>query len=299
MRSKRILLFALLVTVTLNSAQPVAAQVQFPMISIPSVYADADSRAEYLVTHYWERFDFKNSILVGSSVAEQGFVDFVSVLPLTDYATACRGIKSMLDKAKTDAATYERFVELGDKYLYDPNSPVRNDEYYIPVAEHALACPLIDNDMKIRYRSQLSFAKLNRPGHKATDFTYTLATGKQGRMWNINADYTLLFFYNPGCPNCAQIKQLLRTSQVVESMHRAGRLTVLAVYPDADLTEWRNGLSDNPSWWISSYDKGTVITERELYDLKAIPTLYLLDSQKIVLLKDPQPEAVIGYLEQL
>ena len=38
---------------------------------------------------------------------------------------------------------------------------------------------------------------------------------------------------------------------------------------------------------------------RNLYDLKAIPTLYLLDGDKRVVLKDPTPENLIGLLEML
>ena len=37
-----------------------------------------------------------------------------------------------------------------------------------------------------------------------------------------------------------------------------------------------------------------MIKEKNLYDLKAIPTLYLLDKNKKVLLKD----AVVGQIEQ-
>ncbi len=38
--------------------------------------------------------------------------------------------------------------------------------------------------------------------------------------------------------------------------------------------------------WINGYDKELTVLERELYDLKAMPTLYLLDKDKKVLLKD-------------
>ena len=41
-----------------------------------------------------------------------------------------------------------------------------------------------------------------------------------------------------------------------------------------------------PAGWINGYDNGMVITEKRLYNLSAIPSLYLLDSQKRVLIKD-------------
>jgi len=38
--------------------------------------------------------------------------------------------------------------------------------------------------------------------------------------------------------------------------------------------------------WTNGYDKELVIKNKNLYDLRAIPTLYLLDKNKTVLLKD-------------
>jgi len=72
----------------------------------------------------------------------------------------------------------------------------------------------------------------------------------------------------------------------------------LSVYPDEDLAIWKQNQSEIPSSWINSYDKG-VIKKQELYDLKAIPTLYLLDKSKMVLLKDVRFEDVEHFLFQV
>lgn len=64
-------------------------------------------------------------------------------------------------------------------------------------------------------------------------------------------------------------------------------LTVLSIYPDANVDEWRKALPTLPQkHWINSYDDGEHIINKRLYDLKAIPTLYLLDKDKKVVLKD-------------
>ena len=65
-----------------------------------------------------------------------------------------------------------------------------------------------------------------------------------------------------------------------------GKVKVLAVYPDEDMKAWRDYLPHFPSAWINAYDADLKIKSAELYDLKAIPTLYLLDSNKTVMLRD-------------
>ena len=72
-----------------------------------------------------------------------------------------------------------------------------------------------------------------------------------------------------------------------------GRVEVLNVYPDTDLNAWRDYLSELPTEWINSYDQGTILTNEHLYNLSAIPSLYLLDSTKRVLVKDGTDVAMI------
>ena len=66
--------------------------------------------------------------------------------------------------------------------------------------------------------------------------------------------------------------------------------------PDEELDEWRKHLNEFPKEWINGYDKKFAIKEQQLYDLKAIPTLYLLNKEKTVLLKDAPAQAIEEYL---
>lgn len=58
-------------------------------------------------------------------------------------------------------------------------------------------------------------------------------------------------------------------------------------------------LSDMPDNWVNAYDEKLQISNEELYDLKAMPTLYLLDKEKKVLLKDAELKDIVLFLESL
>ena len=53
-----------------------------------------------------------------------------------------------------------------------------------------------------------------------------------------------------------------------------------------------------PAGWINSYDSTVSLKNDEIYDLKAIPTLYLLDKDKKVVLKDVTFNQVEYYLRR-
>jgi thioredoxin-related protein len=136
------------------------------------------------------------------------------------------------------------------------------------------------------YEYDLEIARQNRIGRTANDFTYTLASGRTATLHNIKADYTLIFISNPGCPMCREVKEQITTSPMLQELIERKELKVLVIYPDTDLEAWREHLQDYPVSWINGYDADQRIEKERLYDLKAIPALYLLDKQKRVMAKD-------------
>lgn len=270
----------------------------FQLPEIPSVMVNSEERTKYLVIHYWDHFDFQDSTLLHlPEVSEQALANYLQILLYVDQPTQQKAINSMLRKAQAGSPAMLSYIAgLYEKYLYDPNSPVRNEELYIPVLEYLLHSDALEEVTKIRPRHQLEIAKKNRPGNKATDFIYTLPSGKTGRLAGITATYTLLIFYNPDCPECKHTVEQLSASPLIRTLLKEKKLQILAVYPDADLTLWRNKLSEIPSTWIAAYDAGQKITHQNLYNLNAIPTLYLLDQNKKVILKDAPWQAIEAYL---
>ena len=256
-----------------------------------------------MIAHFWDDFDFE----VGERIIEYDTIDilnamgeYVSYIPPRDADSLMR---SLIFRASQSKPVLEFFTMIAEVVLHDPNSPLRNDEYYIPVLESMLESPLLDEYERIAPEYDLDLARKNRIGTPANDFVYTLADGSQHRMHDIEANYTILMFSNPGCPMCREIMEEITSSPLLNLLTEHGDLRTLSLYPDEDLEAWREHFKDMPTSWIRAYDKGMKITVERLYNLSAIPSLYLLDNQKIVIIKDgtsvAQIENTIAYLESL
>lgn len=285
-----------------KSANGAATELSFPTISIPEMLP-AEERAKFLAEHYWDKFDFSDTTFCNKpDITEQAYANYLDILRYVDPTVAQQSAAQLIKRAEVDSTMFDYFVMLSDKYLYDPNSPFRNDELLIPTLECIVASPLLDEAEKIRPQSQLDMAQKNRIGQKANDFRYTLHDGRTGRMYSIEADYLLIFINNPDCPACKEIREQICASPMLSEMIERGVMKVLAIYPDEDITAWLNYRHNIPASWINSYDKQLRMRDEELYDLKAIPSLYLLDAEKRVMLKDcnlvPQIEEAIFYAEQ-
>ncbi|WP_018668365.1 DUF5106 domain-containing protein [Bacteroides gallinarum] len=271
----------------------------FVLPEIPAMLNSPELRADYLAKHYWDNVNFADTNYIHHpEVTEQAWVNFIEILRLTSSSTSDTALKKLFAQAEKEKKCYMYLTSLADKYLYDPNSPMRNEELYISVLDAILKSPAMSDTDKIRPQARRKLAQKNRIGTKALDFIYMLANGKQSSLYNVKAPYTLLFINNPGCNACSETIEALKSSPSICRATAQKSLKILSIYPDADLVEWKRHLSDFPKEWINGYDKKQTIEQQNLYDLKAIPTLYLLDKDKTVLLKDATSAEIEEYLKK-
>lgn len=266
--------------------------------AIPQMMTDPQQRAFYYVKHYWDEYSLADTAFIHSADTEQLFADFVDALKYVSPQESGTALRNMMTLMEADSTAYAHFCSLSEKYLYDPNSPMRNEGYYIPVLEQMLASHRLTETEKTRPADRLKQSHKNRPGMAAADFTYVmpLSMDKVQRMSDVKADYTLLFFYDPDCSNCREYEGVLAQIPGFIELQDKGVLRVLAVYPDEDRDEWLLKSSHMPKGWIVGWNKQGDIRSKQLYDIRATPTLYLLDKQKKVILKDAPLEGVIQYL---
>ena len=268
---------------------------QFVLPEIPTVLTDTGEKQLYLCQHYWDNFDFTDTALISQpEITEQAWVDYLAILSHIPFDKAENSLATLLNATSVNTPMFLHFIELSEKYLYDPNSPYRNEDYYILILKYIVSSPRIAEPNKIRPQYQLETVLKNRPGEAASNFVYTLPNGRTGKLYEIIADYTILFFNNPDCHDCLRVKEFITASPIF-SLKR-DKLAILAVYPDANIPLWK--AAAYPPDIINSYDAGRVISKKQLYDLKVIPVLYLLDKDKKVILKDVPVERIEQYLKQ-
>lgn len=263
---------------------------------IPVMMTDPQERAAYYVQHYWDGYSLADTVYLHSGDTEQLYADFIDALQHAAPEEYPSALRTMMTHMEADSTAYAHFCRLSEKYLYDANSPMRNEDYYIPVLEQMLQSPRLTELDKLRPADRLKQARKNRPGMVAADFTYVTPKGETHRLSQLQADYILLFFYDPDCSNCSESEHILASIPFFLDMQNSGKLRVLAVYADENKDEWLQKSSAMPAGWIVGWNRQGDIRGKQLYEIRATPTLYLLDRQKKVILKDASLERVVQYL---
>lgn len=256
----------------------------------------AQQQRRQLIDGYWDNFDFNADTAVIAYDTLDIFYAMADYVQLIEPERADSLMEALMHRAESSRPVLDYFANICRMVLHDPNSPLRNDEYYIPVLKVLSVSPLMDEYDRLAPAYDLELALKNRIGKEANDITYTLANGRRGRLHDIEADYTLLMFNNPDCAMCSQLISDIESSPMLNEYLENGRLSIVAIYPDADIEAWRNYQSSMPVGWISGYDAGQIISRDRLYDLKAIPSLYLLDSDKRVMIKDGSDVVLVEHV---
>lgn len=286
----------------------------FPMFQVPTMYTTNEDRLAYAAEHYWDPFLstastwFCDSLTINgvpSTEVEDHFATYVAMLEQADIDVARKGAAALFRKVEakqmsdTLSNVFEQFVGLAEKYLYDPNSPYRNEDIYLPFVRGLSESSLTSPSMIPAYRHDAEMCLLNSIGSQAADFAFKDIAGRNHTLYGVKGDYTLLFFSNPGCEACKKIIETIKSDIGLESLISSGKLAVVNVYIDEDIDAWKSYQDYYPKTWFNGYDATYSIRQDIRYNVRAIPSLYILDSQKRVIMKDAPEDKVFAFLASL
>ncbi|RZF58873.1 DUF5106 domain-containing protein [Sphingobacterium corticibacterium] len=246
---------------------------------------------------YWDAFNFKAKVQTNNSDdVEQKLVDFIALFATVPDTVVQVAVHGMLDDASVEPQNFAYFVDRYSHYLYDPNSPMRNEGYYEQVLTYLVAYQTLPEEERSKYAVRLELIRKNQVGTVATDFEYLAKDGKYRRMHEGTKPYKLLVFYDPTCTQCAALMLDLAQTPAVHNCITNGFLEIVSVslYPNKD--SWMGYQKRIPDNWINGWDEKGHIIHDGLYNIRAYPTIFLLNNANTVLLKDAPLDVTLRYL---
>lgn len=293
------------------ASAPAVQTREFPMAEVPMMITEPAERLVWLGQHFWDRFTATDSLYFCDSVTVNGvtlenlekqmgiFASILQEVPLSDGVRSMEVFYERLEAfqmAKPAGNVLPQTVALATRYFYDPNSPVRSEDLYLPFVTRLAASALIDPDYRMGYEWDAEKCALNRTGTKAADFVFVDTEGRRRTLYGIKAHRILLIFGNPDCTACKEIQETFTQYPELSAQIADGTLKVVDIYIDEDIELWKARKAAYPASWINGYDPGFSIRTDLIYNVRAVPSLYLLDENKTVLLKDAVPEKVLQAL---
>lgn len=278
----------------------------FPRVEAPAMIDNPQERLEYIVMHFWDAFakvdQPTDSLTVGGvpkADVEGQMGVFATLLQQVPESVGQKAMQALYANLEKAPGMFTPMTELVRQYFFDPNSPVRNEALYLPFVKALSSSPLVEEGLKPGYAWDARLCSLNLPGTKAADFRFIDTSGRARTLHSVKAEYVLLVFGNPDCTACRELVENMSSVPEISALEASGRLKVVDIYIDQEIDLWKERMASYPKNWINGYDPDYVIRQDLIYDVRAVPSIYLLDRDKTVLLKDAPENVVLEVLSGL
>ena len=282
----------------------------FPEVRLPSMLSQEEV-ADYVLDHFWDAFlDTTGRYLCDSThiggvndrILATQLASFLSILENSPRDRAESVMSDFFGKveryqaADTASNVFSWMTDAVEYYLFDPNSEIRSEELFLPYVSQLAGSPFAKEELRTRYAHAAQVCATNRIGSQAPDFRFLDAKGRSHTLYGEKAPYTVLLFVNPGCHACEEVVAAFE-GEAVKALVQEGKLRILGVYIDEDIQAWRDQAAELPAHWVNGYEPDGLVRSDKLYYVRGIPSIYLLDADKRILMKDALPEAVVAFVE--
>lgn len=257
-------------------AQGQVAETYFPYPTPPDSMVLFQQRADYFTAHFWDRCDVKSAFSAREKM-RVALEDFIQMLPNTTDTVALGAIDRFMHSLDKQPKDQVFIVEEAEAQLYSDTAQYLSDELYIAFARPMLENKKVGKEFKIYPGHLVRLLEGSAVGAKPPVLEYTTRDGERGSTANDFGQVTLYFFNDPDCGDCAITRARLMADIKTREMIEAGVLKVVSIYPGEYDAEWVEKVRSYPESWrvVAAADADDV------YDLRFIPTFYLIYRNKI------------------
>jgi len=255
---------------------------------------------QYQQEHFWDHFDYTDERFLYTPFFKNRVETWFTKVLFQNYDSVKKPVIRLIEEVRPNKQIFQfvtsyflnssinssimgmdaLFVDLARKYY------LSGDAYW--VTEETLS----------QIRDNVRFIENNLIGALAPDLTLEGFDGEYYHLHQVDAKYTLVLVYEPGCSHCNDFVPDLY-SAVYQPFKEKG-LEVFAIYSMDNKEEWGEFLTKHKLFdWINVWDEHHASRFKILYDARKTPGVYVLDENKTIVAKGLSVEQLKFFLEQM
>lgn len=264
-------------------------------IAHPVTKQDSIANYEFYKKHYWDGISFMDDRVIRTPFflpkVEKYFRDIL--VPSAD--TIIKEADYLLLLARTNTEMYKFLLNwLTDEYIYPKY--MGQDAVFVHLFEeyHSKGVSNWLNEKQLIAISNRAYMVLsNLIGDKAADLDMVDTLGKPYHLYDVNAEYIVVCFWDPTCSHCRE--EVPRLDSLYQAKWKQQGVKIYGVLSENEKEKWLKFIQENNlKDWIHVYqtdETKKAITDsqrpgyKQLYDITQTPTLYLLDKEKRIIAK--------------
>lgn len=246
----------------------------------PEYLQDITAKSDYLMDNFWNDMNFKAKT-VNQSALVHAFQVYTSPMRWASKAKVYNSVAALIKKLQKNPSLLLQFTKAAEETIYGPRAEYYIDDVYEMFLESVNNHKKIKPNRKERYQRQLKAIRTTQLGEIAPQLELT---GTDGSPIDLKPGkhYTLYLFGNGRQSDLRQWLLKLENNVAVERLSEKGDLGI--VY--CSLGEKNEEEDAQISSVEAPMQAGYVKDRGEAFDIRFTPSVYLLDSDGKIVIKN-------------
>lgn len=259
----------------------------YPYPLSPDTISGKQGKIVYMAEHFWDTINIGDSLIFKAPTL---LLDYVYLLRhIDDNLKQYKNIKKFVSLCADNPSTIKLITFWLDNILFDARSPQYNEPIYLIFLKEVQKTNF-DKEIKMFAKERLKILTKNEIGKQANNFVFKDKKGISHKLSDIEAPLILLIFNNPDCSLCHKAENSIQKDEIIQKYINNDSLKIVSIALDADYNAWLN--HHYPDNWVVGFDCQNKIIKKRLYNIQYLPSMYLLDHDKKVIVKEADYEMV-------
>ncbi len=236
--------------------------------------------------HYFDNIDFTDNRLLRTPILKNKLKFFFEKMLIQVPDTIADEAVKIIEQSKSDSICFQYYTQFALNYALKSNVMGMDAAFVELAKKYYLSGQAVwaDSTLIAKINDRVIKLQSNLLGKTAPDLKMETIDGQYVRLSEVDASYTVVYFWEPDCGHCKKITPKLKT-EVFDKYKNKG-VKIFAVYTQNDRKLWGDAITKyNLFDFINCYDPSFFTNFRVLYDVYSTPTIYLLDKNKKIIAK--------------
>ncbi len=286
-----------LLSILVNSMLPV----EVPDFNIPEGIQNPDSVKwvlgyNYNKDHFFDNLDLTDERLLRTPLLYARLDAFFRNVVIQNPDSINKEIDRIITKCEDNYKIFQ-FVAV---YLFNhfrESEIMGHDAVIVKLADDIYLSGKADwitDDFRDDLARQVELIRNNLLGMKAKNLVMDSYNGVYVSLYDIEKDFTILYFWEPNCGFCKEVTPKLR--DFYEKSKDEG-IEVFSVCTIDDKSEWSEYIEKYELRWINGWDPERLTHFDYYYNVQATPMIYILDRDKKIIAKKISVDDISSFID--
>lgn len=275
--------------------------IEVPPLTVPDGTVNPDSvkwilSYHYNKDHFFDNIDLTDERLLRTPLLQSRLKTFFTNIVIQSPDSINKEIDKIINKVKGNYKVFQ-FVSV---YLFNhfrESEIMGHDAVLVKLADDIYLSGKADwvsDEFREDLRKQVDRMRPNLIGSKAHDLIMDSYNKLFVSLYDIEKDFTILYFWEPDCGHCAEVTPKLKAYYEKE---RNSGVEVFSICTTDEREKWEKYIVENDLDWINGWDPERRTNFGYYYNVEATPLIYILDRDKTIIAKKLGIEDVPSFIE--